>query len=87
MPEAFLTPPGADTTKGTVALMAPTETAACAASARARPTWMILPVTGRRRRAPTSKPWAAAPTFLQIADNAEPSLSSAATASLPRSAA
>ena len=68
-PEAFLTRPVHDTTKGTVALMAPTEASVLAAGIWARPTWMILP---RYRPGVDARLEAmgSGAAFLQIADNA-----------------
>ena len=68
-PDAFLTRPVHDTTKGTVALMAPTAASVEAVDAPATPTWMILP----RYRAGTDAtltPMGSGNAFLQIADNA-----------------
>ena len=68
-PEAFLTRPVHDTTKGTVALMAPTEASVLAAGNWARPAWMILP---RYRPGVDARLEAmgSGAAFLQIADNA-----------------
>ena len=68
-PDAFLTQPVHDTTKGTVALMAPTAASVEAVDTPAAPTWMILP----RYRAGTDailSPMGSGNAFLQIADNA-----------------
>ena len=68
-PDAFLTQPVHDTTKGTVALMAPTAASVEAVDTPATPTWMILP----RYRAgadATLSPMGSGNAFLQIADNA-----------------
>lgn len=68
-PDAFLTEPVHDTSKGTVALMAPSAQSVRDVGQAARPCWMILP--RYRAGAPTSL--VAMPTgaaFLQIADNA-----------------
>jgi len=68
-PQAFLTKPVHDTTKGTVAMMAPAEESVRDMGQAALPCWMILP--RYRAGAPSSlvsMPSGAA--FLQIADNA-----------------
>ncbi len=68
-PDAFLTRPVHDTTKGTVALMAPTAASVEAVNTPATPTWMILP----RYRAGADAsltPMGSGTAFLQIADNA-----------------
>ncbi len=68
-PDAFLTQPVHDTTKGTVALMAPSAASVEAVDTPATPTWMILP----RYRAgadATLTPMGSGSAFLQIADNA-----------------
>jgi hypothetical protein len=68
-PDAFLTRPVHDTTKGTVALMAPTagQRRRRQLGQRAPPGWSC-PATGRSRRPPHAMGSGAA--FLQIADNA-----------------
>ena len=68
-PEAFLTRPVHDTTKGTVALMAPSEASVRDVATPARPTWMILP---RYRAGADARlaPMGSGAAFLQIADNA-----------------
>lgn len=68
-PDAFLTQPVHDTTKGTVALMAPTQASVDAANTPARPAWMVLP----RYRAGADAcltPMGSGAAFLQLADNA-----------------
>ena len=68
-PEAYLTPPVHDTSKGTVALMAPPAASVLAASAPARPCWMVLP-RYEAGAAATLEPMPRGQAFLQIADNA-----------------
>ena len=68
-PEAFLTQPVLDTTKGTVALMAPSVESVRDVGQIARPHWMILP--RYKPGAQTSlTPMRTGAAFLQIADNA-----------------
>ncbi len=68
-PEAFLTKPIRDTTKGTVALMAPSAESVRDVAQMATPCWMILP--RYKAGAPTSLvPMQTGTAFLQIADNA-----------------
>lgn len=68
-PQAYITEPVRDTTKGTVALMAPpTESVACAMTA-ANPCWIVIP--HYTAGAPTLlKPLQTGNAFIQIADNA-----------------
>jgi hypothetical protein len=68
-PDAFLTRPVHDTTKGTVAMMAPPEASVRAVNTPARPAWMILP---RYRPGVDARLEAmgSGAAFLQIADNA-----------------
>jgi HprK-related kinase A len=68
-PEAFLTRPVHDTSKGTVALMAPPAASVQAGSAPARPCWMVLPKY-EAGAAATLTPMPRGQAFLQIADNA-----------------
>ncbi|MBS0368921.1 MAG: HprK-related kinase A [Proteobacteria bacterium] len=68
-PDAFLTRPILDTTKGTVALMAPTQASVEAVGEWADPAWMVLP----RYRAgadATLTPMGSGTAFMQLADNA-----------------
>lgn len=68
-PEAFLTQPVRDTTKGTVALMAPTRASVDAVGEWADPAWMVLP----RYRAGSEAvlaPMGSGAAFMQLADNA-----------------
>ena len=68
-PDAFLTQPVRDTTKGTVALMAPTRASVEAVGEWADPAWMVLP----RYRAGTDAvltPMGSGAAFMQLADNA-----------------
>lgn len=68
-PDAFLTRPVRDTTKGTVALMAPSQASVEGVDEWADPAWMILP----RYRAGTEaalSPMGNGTAFLQLADNA-----------------
>lgn len=68
-PDAFLTQPVRDTTKGTVALMAPNRASVEAVDEWADPAWMILP----RYRAgadATLTPMGSGTAFMQLADNA-----------------
>lgn len=68
-PEAFLTKPVLDTTKGTVALMAPSVESVHNVGQLAMPRWMILP--RYKPGASTSlTPMQTGAAFLQIADNA-----------------
>jgi len=68
-PDAFLTQPVLDTTKGTVALMAPSAESVRDIEQLAMPCWMILP--RYRPGASTSlTPMKTGAAFLQIADNA-----------------
>lgn len=68
-PDAFLTAPVHDTTKGTVALMAPSAESVRDVGQAAKPCWMILP--RYRAGAPTSLvPMQTGAAFLRIADNA-----------------
>lgn len=68
-PEAYLTAPVHDTSKGTVALMAPPTASVQAGSAPARPCWMVLP-RYEAGAAATLAPMPRGQAFLQIADNA-----------------
>lgn len=68
-PHAFLTKPVHDTTKGTVALMAPSAESVSDVGQEAKPSWMILP----RYKAGAATSLVSMPSgaaFLQIADNA-----------------
>ena len=68
-PDAFLSRPVLDTTKGTVALMAPTQASVEAVGEWADPTWLVLP----RYRAgadATLTPMGSGTAFMQLADNA-----------------
>lgn len=68
-PQAFLTPPVHDTSKGTVALMAPSEESVRDVGQAAEPCWMILP--RYKADSPTTLvPMQTGAAFLQIADNA-----------------
>lgn len=68
-PEAFLSRPVHDTTKGTVALMAPSTDSVSQVGQTAQPRWVILPRYAAG--APTSLvPMQTGAAFLQIADNA-----------------
>ena len=68
-PEAFLSHPVRDTTKGTVALMAPPQASVEAVGEWARPAWMVLP-RYRAGTPPTLTQMGSGAAFLQIADNA-----------------
>lgn len=68
-PDAFLTRPVLDTTKGTVALMAPSQTSVEAVDEWADPAWMILP-RYRAGAAAELSPMGSGTAFLQLADNA-----------------
>jgi HprK-related kinase A len=68
-PDAFLTRPIHDTTKGTVALMAPPAASVHAGTRPARPCWMVLPKY-QAGAAATLEPMPRGQAFLQIADNA-----------------
>ncbi|KQY85320.1 MULTISPECIES: HprK-related kinase A [Roseateles] len=68
-PEAYLTAPVHDTSKGTVALMAPPVASVQDGSAPARPCWMVLP-RYEAGAAATLAPMPRGQAFLQIADNA-----------------
>ena len=68
-PDAFLTAPVHDTSKGTVALMAPPTASVLAGSMPARPCWMVLPKY-EAGAAATLTPMPRGQAFLQIADNA-----------------
>lgn len=68
-PEAFLTAPVHDTSKGTVALMAPPAASVLAGNTPARPCWMVLPKY-EAGAAATLTPMPRGQAFLQIADNA-----------------
>ena len=68
-PEAFITQPVDDTTKGTVALMAPPAASVHAGATPARPCWMVLPKYAAGAVA-TLAPMPRGQAFLQIADNA-----------------
>ena len=68
-PEAFLTEPVHDTTKGTVALMAPSADSVRDVGQTANPCWMILP-RYRAGAATALTPMQTGAAFLQIADNA-----------------
>lgn len=68
-PDAFLTKPVLDTSKGTVALMAPSAESVNDVGQTTKPCWMILP--RYKAGAPTSLvPMQTGAAFLQIADNA-----------------
>jgi HprK-related kinase A len=68
-PGTFLTAPVHDTTKGTVALMAPSAESVRDVGQAAKPYWMILP--RYKAGVPTSlMPMQTGAAFLQIADNA-----------------
>lgn len=68
-PQAFLTKPVHDTSKGSVALMAPSEDSVRDVGQAAKPCWMILP--RYKPGAPTTLvPMQSGAAFLQIADNA-----------------
>ena len=68
-PEAYLTPPVHDTSKGTVALMAPPVPSVLAGAKPAQPCWMVLPRYEAGAVA-TLVPMPHGQAFLQIADNA-----------------
>lgn len=68
-PDAFLTHPVRDTTKGTVALMAPTQASVEAVGEWADPTWMVLP-RYRAGAEATLTPMGNGTAFMQLADNA-----------------
>lgn len=68
-PDAFLTRPVLDTTKGTVALMAPNQASVEAVDEWADPAWMILPRYRAGAEAALS-PMGSGTAFLQLADNA-----------------
>ena len=68
-PRAFLTQPVHDTTKGTVALMAPPAASVHAGTRPAKPCWMVLPKY-EAGAAATLEPMPRGEAFLQIADNA-----------------
>ncbi|MDC6167832.1 HprK-related kinase A [Paucibacter sp. XJ19-41] len=68
-PEAFLSAPVHDTTKGTVALMAPPADSVTEAAEPARPCWMVLP-SYRAGAATALTPMASGAAFMQLADNA-----------------
>jgi len=68
-PEAFLTKPVHDTTKGTVALMAPSALSVRDVGQAANPCWMILP-RYEAGAATSLVPMQTGAAFLQIADNA-----------------
>ena len=68
-PEAYLTPPVHDTTKGTVALMAPSAASVHAVDELALPAWMVLP-RYEAGAATQLTPMPPGEAFLQIADNA-----------------
>lgn len=68
-PEAYLSPPVTDTSKGTVALLAPPPASVAALSEPAYPAWMVLPkyVAGAE---PQLQPMASGAAFMQVASNA-----------------
>ncbi len=68
-PDAFLTRPVNDTTKGTVALMAPPPASVAAVGEWADPAWMVLP-RYRAGSAPVLTPMGNGSAFMQLADNA-----------------
>lgn len=68
-PEAFLSTPVQDPTKGTVALMAPSADSVRDAGLPAEPAWMILP-RYRPEAAARLTPMGSGEAFLQLADNA-----------------
>lgn len=68
-PDAFLTRPVHDTTKGTVAMMAPPEASVRAMNTPARPAWMVLPRYRAGAEAALT-PMGNGTAFMQIADNA-----------------
>ncbi|RZJ13306.1 MAG: HprK-related kinase A, partial [Rubrivivax sp.] len=68
-PQAYLTPPVHDTSKGTVALMAPPAQSVQAGTRPARPCWMVLPKY-EAGAAATLQPMPRGQAFMQIADNA-----------------
>ena len=68
-PEVFLTESVHDTTKGTVALMAPPAASVRDVSQEAKPTWVVLP--RYKAGSPSSlEPMQTGAAFLQIAENA-----------------
>lgn len=68
-PNAFLSTPVHDTTKGTVALMAPPASSVDSVAQPAEPAWLVLPryVSGAKAEL---KPMPSGQAFMQIADNA-----------------
>ena len=68
-PDAFLTRPVHDTTKGTVAMMAPPVASVLQMDERAMPAWMVLP-RYEAGAATQLTPMPPGEAFLQIADNA-----------------
>lgn len=68
-PEAYLTEPVHDTSKGTVALMAPPADSVRASHQPAEPAWMVLP-RYEAGAAAILEPMPRGQAFLQIADNA-----------------
>ena len=68
-PEAFLSAPVLDTTKGTVALMAPSEASVQAQTQATWPRWMALP-RWQAGAATQLTPMPPGEAFLQLADNA-----------------
>ena len=68
-PQAYLTPSVHDTSKGTVALMAPPAASVQAGTRPAQPCWMVLPKY-EAGAAATLEPMPRGQAFMQIADNA-----------------
>ena len=68
-PDAFLSKPVLDTTKGTVALMAPSAESVNSVGQMAKPCWMILP-RYKAGAATSLVPMQTGSAFLQIAENA-----------------
>lgn len=68
-PDAFLTRPVLDTTKGTVALMAPTQASVEAVNTPTRAAWMVLPRYQAGADARLT-PMGNGAAFMQLADNA-----------------
>lgn len=68
-PESYMSPPVHDTTKGTVALLAPPAASVAALSEPAYPAWMVLPkyVAGAE---PLLQPMPSGAAFMQVASNA-----------------
>ena len=68
-PDAFLSRPVHDTTKGTVALMAPSAESVAAMHEPAWPRWVVLP-RWRAKAETQLTPLAPGETFMHLADNA-----------------